>query len=145
MRKTINGKQYNTACAREIGHTVTGSPGDQNYCYEALYRKRTGEFFLYGKGGPESEYRVVAGISGWTGGERITPLSYEEAESWAEEHLPPEVFQRTFRSSEEGKVITTISLDRKTYDKLSAMSVQSKMSKSAVISILINSVKSDGK
>lgn len=46
MKKIINGKMYNTETAEFIDSYESGYPKDFAYVYEALYRKKTGEFFL---------------------------------------------------------------------------------------------------
>jgi hypothetical protein len=67
---------------------------------ETLYRKKTGEFFLYGEGGPMTKYAVAEGSNSWRGGSRIMPLSFHEAREWAEEHLSGEEYEAIF-----GKVV----------------------------------------
>lgn len=52
---------------------------DFRYVEETLYRKRTGEFFLFGQGGPASKYAVSTGLNSWSGGSKIIPLSVAEA------------------------------------------------------------------
>lgn len=103
MRKIINGKKYDTETAREIGSRFSGeSRQDFSYVDETLYRKRTGEFFLYGSGGPASRYAVRTGQSSWSGGSKIIPLSTQEARDWAEEYLVPEDFEAVFGAVTEG-------------------------------------------
>ena len=53
---------------------------------ETLYRKKTGEYFIYGEGHAASPYRRRSGGM-WAPGEGITPIGIEEAREWAEEHL----------------------------------------------------------
>jgi hypothetical protein len=87
-KKIINGKLYNTETATLVGEWCNNYPtNDFNYCDESLYRKRTGEYFLYGEGGPLSKYRESCGNNSWGSGEEITPLSAQEVMQWAEEHL----------------------------------------------------------
>ena len=61
MNKRINGKRYDTETAKEVGCVSWGAVGDFRHSSETLYRKSTGEFFLYGEGGPLSEYAVATG------------------------------------------------------------------------------------
>lgn len=52
MKKIINGKMYNTETATELGDFWNGlSTSDFRNLSETLYRKKNGEFFLYGQGG----------------------------------------------------------------------------------------------
>lgn len=103
MRKIRNGKAYDTETAREVGsYHNTYDTGDFNWYEETLYRKRTGEYFLHGVGGPRSRYAVSISSSGWRGGEEITPLSYSEATDWAEEYLDAEAYEAEFGEVPEG-------------------------------------------
>ena len=48
MKKIINGKIYDTDTAKEIDSISHGDgPRDFRYYHEVLYRKRTGEYFLF--------------------------------------------------------------------------------------------------
>ena len=62
MKKIINGKKYDTETATKIGEYSNGySTSDFHYIDETLYRKKTGEFFLYGEGGPMTRYSHACG------------------------------------------------------------------------------------
>lgn len=87
MKKIINGKLYNTETADKLGEFCTNcTASDFRYLEESLYRKRTGEFFLYGFGGPLTGYAVKL-TNGYRSGQAIRPLTEEEAREWAENHL----------------------------------------------------------
>lgn len=97
MKKIINGKLYDTETAHEIGSwSNTWDVRDFHRICETLYRKRTGEYFLHGEGGPMTQYARSTGSNSWTGGEQITPLSYGKAREWAEEHLTVEEYAEAF-------------------------------------------------
>ena len=96
MKKIIGGKRYNTNTAKNLGSAGYSHPGDFSFWHEELYQKKTGEFFLYGKGGAMSRYARRIGPDEWTGGEEIRPLSLKEARKWAEENLDVEEFERIF-------------------------------------------------
>lgn len=96
MKKIINGKQYNTTTAQQIGSNSRGLPGELDYWIETLYSKRTGEYFLHGEGGAGSRYATSLGNNNWGYGERIIPLSYDQAKQWAEEHLVAEDYESEF-------------------------------------------------
>ena len=52
MRKNIDRKMYDTETAELLASSSNGyGHGDFRYMEEQLYRKKTGEFFLYGEGG----------------------------------------------------------------------------------------------
>ena len=96
MKKIINGKRYDTDTAKKIAEWDNGHYGnDFNRCSETLYRKNTGEFFLYGRGGARSRYASYADGS-VSGGEQIIVLTYAEAKEWAEEHLDGDEYENIF-------------------------------------------------
>ena len=103
MKKIINGKRYDTDTATLIGSASYGYPSDFEYWAEDLYRKKTGEFFLYGEGGPMSRYFRSTGQNQWSGGEEIRPLSLKEAQEWAEKYLDADEYEEVFGRIEEGK------------------------------------------
>lgn len=88
MKKYINRKLYDTETARKCGeYEPNPYRSDFSWYCETLYQKRTGEFFLHGDGNAASPYSKSCGQNEWTGSEAIKPLTYEEAQKWAEEHL----------------------------------------------------------
>lgn len=96
MKKIIRGRQYDTDTAQRIGSWDNGLSGtDLEYTDETLYRKRTGEFFLDGCGGARSRYAEVDGNM-MAPGNRIVPMTFDQAREWAEEHLPPEKYESAF-------------------------------------------------
>lgn len=101
MDKIIGGKRYNTETATMVAEWDNGySVADFNFCREELYRKKTGEFFLYGEGGGMTKYRKSYGNSfGW--GEKITPLTIKEVQKWAEENLDGDEYEEIFKIKEE--------------------------------------------
>lgn len=101
MKKVIRGRVYNTATASEIGSTSgTG---------ETLYRKRTGEYFLYCFGGAMSKYGAWHGNTGESG-TAIKPLAYDEAKEWAEKALDGEEWLAEFGNLEENGDRTTLNI-----------------------------------
>ena len=101
MKSIINGKKYDTSTAELIGEGDNSlSCNDFKYCNEQLYRKRTGEFFLYGEGGPASEYAKRC-PDGWGYGEEIIPYTEAEAREWCENHLDADKYEAVFGPVEE--------------------------------------------
>lgn len=98
MKKYINGSRYDTSTARLIGGDGYSTPNDLSYWYERLYRTKSGKYFVYGEGGPNSKYRCQLSYNEWSGGETIIPLSEEEALKWAEEHLDTDQVDAAFGS-----------------------------------------------
>ena len=75
MKKIINGRMYNTDTAKRLCSADNGSScRDFSHWEEELYQKKTGEFFLYGEGGPASKYSRSCGQNEWCGGCDITPM-----------------------------------------------------------------------
>ena len=100
MKKIIRGRQYDTDTAQRIGSWDNGLSGtDLEYTDETLYRKRTGEYFIEGRGGARSRYSEVDGNM-MAPGCRIVPLSFDQARNWAEEHLTPEVYESAFGAAD---------------------------------------------
>ena len=113
MKKIIKGKRYDTDTAKLCGSWDNDlGVRDFGYCEESLYRKRSGEFFLFGSGGPMSRYARRAGQNEWTGGEEIIPVDPEKARTWAEEHLEADDFEKIFGevSEDDGKKVISLSL-----------------------------------
>lgn len=102
MKKIINGKLYDTETAEVIGeYTSRYSVGNFKHFEETLYKKTTGEFFLYGEGGPASPYKELVEEHGATNGEKIIPLSLDEAKKWTEEKLTADEYIAIFGEVEE--------------------------------------------
>ncbi len=101
MRQIINGKLYNTKTAERCGIDSYSSDGYFSHWSEELYRKKTGEYFLYGEGGPNSRYSRSCGQNAWCGGEKIIPMTEAEARDWAERHLTADEYIEIFGEPEE--------------------------------------------
>ena len=97
MKKIINGKKYDTDTAEEIGYWNNGLLYS-DFCYieETLYKKKTGEFFLYGIGGVMTKYaeRTSGGFS--STGKAIIPLTEDKAKKWAEDYLTVGEYEEIF-------------------------------------------------
>ena len=121
MKKIINGKKYDTETAKEVGYWSNGgSWRDFSHVQETLYRKKTGEYFLFGEGGPQTRYAVSTGQNSWTGGEKITPLTHENARQWAEEHLDGDEYEAIFGevTEDESRVNATFRLSTSLLEKI---------------------------
>lgn len=126
MKKIINQKRYDTNTAEGVAFINNGlSFDDFNFWSETLYRKKTGEYFLYCMGGANSIYGVWRGNTG-TAGEQIKPLTYEQAKSWAEEHLDGDEYEKIFGAiiENDDMVNMTFTLPQSTIEKLRRLSSQ---------------------
>lgn len=135
MKKIINGKLYSTETAERVGMWNNGYyTNDFNYCSEGLYRKKTGEFFLHGEGHAMSIYASHEGNnSGW--GEQIIPLTYQEAQKWAEKHLTGDEYEEIFGdvSEDDSRVSLNISMTSAEAEIIKRNAAQEGMTVSAYI------------
>lgn len=120
MKKVINGKVYDTDKAKELGeYEPNPYRSDFNWFCETLYQKKTGEFFLHGEGNAASKYSRSVAQNEWCGGEKIIPLTYAEAQAWAEEHLDGDEYIEIFGDPEDqqGRGVLSLSLPAATIAK----------------------------
>ena len=76
---------YNTETAEKIQKWNNGLySNDFKACEETLYKKKKGEYFIYGSGGALSKYAVPCGNKGICGSSDIIPLTKDEAKIWME-------------------------------------------------------------
>ena len=121
MKKIINGKVYDTATAKKCGeYEPNPYRSDFNWYCEELYQKKTGEFFLYGEGNAASPYSKSCGQNEWCGSESIKPLTYAEAQCWAEKHMDGDDYITIFGDPEENaeRTVISISIRKDTHEKL---------------------------
>jgi len=127
MKKIINGKRYDTSKAKEIATAYSVAPAnDFNYWEETLYQKRTGEFFLYGYGGPMTNYAVSSGNNSWGWGSKIAPLTVDAAREWAEKKLEADEYEEIFGAAaeDESKKVVAYSLPVTLVDKVKRISAE---------------------
>lgn len=146
MKKYINNKCYNTATAKLLGDWYTKGLSNRDFAYveEELYVKRSGEYFLHGKGGAMSKYGKIVNRSA-VGSEEIIPLSYEEAKVWAEKHLEPDKYDKIFgeiaESDNSENVRVHVSLRSDVAEQLKRNAQQKHMNTSEYVAYLIKTVK----
>lgn len=123
MGKIINGRKYDETTAKLVGSWDNGLyTNDFNYRSEDLYRKKTGEFFLHCW---RSQY---------------VPLTYGEAQDWAEKHLDSEEYEKIFGEVYEDKedAILTARVSPAIKRKVSQLASKNGCSFSEIVSIAIN-------
>ena len=117
MKKIINGTLCNTETAKLLGSVENECyPGDTGYIREALYRTKSGAYFLHAEGGAGTRYAQQTEPNHWRSGERITLLDLDSAQKWAEEHLDGDDYLAAFGEPEER---TTIMISAATKARLS--------------------------
>lgn len=98
MKKIINGKKYDTETAQRIDSKGNGKYRNDIYCSnETLFKKKTGEYFLYIEGGHVTKFSEERfEVYGEQIIDGIAPLSEYYAKKWAEEAMDGDEFERIF-------------------------------------------------
>lgn len=138
MKKIIGGSKYDTDTAKMVGSNAYGQVGDFSHWEEELYKTKSGKFFLHGEGGANSRYGVWEGNEG-SYGEKIMPMSEEEAKKWAESALNGDEYEKAFGTVEEGdmtQISATITPEQK--EKLDEKKKKLRMTTSELIQKLID-------
>ena len=139
MKQVIKGKRYDTDTAKyiaEISSREQGiGPSDFRYWSETLYMKRTGEFFLFGEGGPMSRYSEPYETNGSQSGYKIIPLTFDQAKQWAEKAMDADEYEGLFGPVEENtdKHVMSLSVNESTYQIIKRLAVENKISMSQVV------------
>ena len=136
MKKIINNKMYDTDTATFVGDWYFNQESDLDRTCEELYRKRTGEYFLYGWGGARSRYSEYLGGNSYGGGERIMPLTYAEAQEWAQEHLSADAYEAEFGEIVEDSTVSTITVSMPS-DMLDEIRRDAKIKGTSVSSVIV--------
>ncbi len=98
MKAIINGKRYDTEApgTMTIAKASHGAYGDHAHIRETLHLTIRGTWYLAGCGGPASKYSHPAGQNCWSGGEKIIPLTADEALEWLEQEGETKEIERWF-------------------------------------------------
>lgn len=143
MKKIISGKRYDTDTAVKKAEWWNGlARNDFGFIEETLYQKKTGEFFLFGDGGANTQYAERVGNNSWCGGTRIMPLTYKEAQKWGEKHLEVEEYETIFGEvkEDESKAMVTVSIPAALADKLKKISAITEKTQSEIIADVIRAM-----
>ncbi len=83
MKRLITHKQYDIQDAKLVAEYNNGlEANNTDSCIEELYLKKSGEYFLYGRGGTTTQWSD----SNHQGCEGIRPLTTDEAKKWIDLH-----------------------------------------------------------
>lgn len=104
MKKTINGKRFDTETATLIGfvNNLVGtfpaeSKDGPTYWEAGLYvTPRSKEYFLAGKGGPMTRFAQHKDGSRYRGGAGVVPMTDKDAADFAKWYLNPSVVEQYF-------------------------------------------------
>ena len=101
MKKIINGKKYDTDTAIAVCEWDNGLPrSDFKAMKRKLYRKKTGEFFVYNWGGAATCYAEMHGQ--WSSeGSEIVPCDENEARNFVEKYGTADEYEKLFGEVEE--------------------------------------------
>lgn len=101
MKKVLEGRLYNTDTAKKLASWENmENATDFSWYEETLYRTKTGRYFVYGEGNAMSPYAKQISSVSWKWGEKIKPLTPEEAKAWAE-RLSSDRYNEIFGQAEE--------------------------------------------
>ena len=133
MKRIINGKRYDTDTAQFIKTYSSGlSISDFRYYDESLYLKKTGEFFLYATGNGASEYAGKYGdLRG--PGEKIVPLTLDEARAWVEKIEDPDLYEELFDVEEESNIAFSLLLPENLYKMLDDKAAEDGITKKDIV------------
>jgi hypothetical protein len=136
MKKVINGKVYDTETAKKVASWYSSyARNDFHYYEEELYQKKTGEFFLHGEGNAASPYSKSCGQNEWCGSEKIVPLTFAEAQEWAEKHLDGDEYCEIFGDPDEDSedVLLGIRVSAVAAAKLKRIAAENGLTQSALL------------
>ena len=140
MKRIIDGKKYDTETAYMVGQWENMyDVSNFHYFSESLYKKRTGEYFLHGEGGARSQYAETIGQNEWRGGEKIIPLTYDNARKWAEEHLGVDVYEAEFGevSEDDTTIAVTVRVSKSTKDVIDKLAARTGRTRGDIVSAAI--------
>jgi hypothetical protein len=85
VKRIIDGLRYDTETALKVAEWDNGRyNGDFELIEEALYKTKSGRWFLAAYGGALTEYSEPAGNNGRCAGSRVIPFTAYEAQKWLE-------------------------------------------------------------
>lgn len=121
MKKVVQGILCDTKTANRIGGYEYSSGGDFAHYEEALYRTKSGKYFLHGEGHAASPYAKKVAQSEWAPGEAIKLLPPEAARQWAEDHLDAGEYIAAFGEPDEDGEPVVLTIDSATKRRVDRM------------------------
>lgn len=110
MKKIINGKVYDTEKAQLVAeaHHDSIKDADGKSLKQWLFRKKTGELFVQVEGSALELQNIFQ--SGYRPNAGIYPLTYEQAQRWAERELTAEQWESIFGDPEDDDTQVSVNL-----------------------------------
>jgi len=135
MKKVINSKVYDTEKAQLIAeaHHDNVYDSDGNSLKQWLYQKKTGEYFVYAVGAAIELQNIFQ--HGYKPNAGIYPLTYEQAQRWAERELTADQWESVFGDPEDDdtQVSVNLSMTAKAANTLKQNAAKAGMTVSAYI------------
>lgn len=132
MKKIIGGKKYDTDTATLVAACQNLSDETNiDYQHKALYKKRTGEYFVAVTGCERFRDRLS----------EVIPLSYDEARSFAEKWMDADEWEHEFGEvSDSADVAMTVRVPASAKAALDRECSRTGESRSAIVARLINTL-----
>lgn len=94
MRRVLEGCMYDSSTSEQLA-CVANTDDLSLSCArrETLYRKRNGQYWLYGEGGGGTEYGHTGPSGKYVPGCKIIPLGEKEAKIWCEDNLDGDAYE----------------------------------------------------
>lgn len=133
MKKIIQGKKYDTETATLVAACQNLSDETNiDYQHKALYKKRTGEYFVAVTGCERYRDRLS----------EVIPVSYDEARSFAERWMDADEWEREFGevSEDDGDVAVTVRVPASAKTALDRECSKTGESRSAIVARLLGAL-----
>ena len=134
MKKIFRGRKYDTDTATRIAEHQHLRLGDIGSYVETLYRKRSGEYFLFRElFGPIEE-----GVNPC----QFTPLKFEEARQWAEENTTAEEYESEFKALEEDeeKTVAVYNIEKRVHAKIKRLAAEQGITASQLLTKIVDAL-----
>lgn len=142
MKKVINGKVYDTDKAVLIARADHDNIKDAYGmpCRQVLFRKKTGEFFLYLEQGTSLTLNNILG-GDYRHGRGIYPLTYGQAQMWSEAEMSADAWENLFGDPEDDSdILIGIRVSASAAAKLKRIAAETGKPQNRIVEELINNM-----
>lgn len=142
MKKIINGKVYDTEKAALIARADHDNIKDAYGmpCRQAMFRKKTGEFFVHLEQGTSLTLHNILGCD-YRQGRGIYPLTYGQAKMWAESEMSADAWENLFGDPEDDSdILLGIRVSASAAAKLKRIASEAGKSQNRIVEDLINNM-----
>lgn len=108
MRRVMDGIMYDSATSEELARMASprGTAEDEAWS-EILYRKASGQYWLYAEGGKSTIYSALNRCNIFDGSWCIKALAEDEARTWCEHNLGGDAYEAIWGPVDEDLVCAT--------------------------------------